>query len=247
MRARRDPGRLDHGLRGVRGQRHHVRAADRGLGIVDGVCTRVQRGEPVGVLGVEGADADLVEVAHEREGLEVMLALHAGADDRERLRVLAREQVGGDRGRRARADRGDVGPVHERAAGAAVRVVEADRRQVARVVGLEDGDDLHGHRTVAQAAGHPEQEGLVGHRQLVAPRRGDLAAGQARRSRRAGHAVEQRARRGRAEPASTAARGRDGLRTCHARRSPGSEAVESRRAVAGWRAMVMGRTVRTRP
>ena len=70
----------------------------------------------------------------------------------------------------------------------------ADRRQVAagRVeVGLEDGHDLHRHRAVAQAAGHPEQERLVGHRQLVAPGRGDLAGGQ--RGEAVAQGVEQRA------------------------------------------------------
>ena len=76
-------------------------------------------------------------------------------------------------------------------------VVEADRRQVLGVVGLEDGHDLHGHRAVAQPAGHAEQERLVGHRQLVAARRGDLAGGQRREAVAQGG--QQRVR-GRAAP-----------------------------------------------
>ena len=61
---------------------------------------------------------------------QVVLALHAGADDRQRARVRAREHVGRHRGGGARADRGDVGAVHERAAGAGARVVEPDRGEV---------------------------------------------------------------------------------------------------------------------
>ena len=95
------------------------------------------------------------------------------------------------------------------------RVVEADRRQVRRElaveVGLEDRDDLDRHRAVAQAAGHPEQERLVGHRQLVAPGRGRPRPRSARRSRRAG--VEQRAE---VEQPSTSARLRIRTSTCGA-------------------------------
>ena len=50
-------------------------------------------GDALGVLVASRRDADLVEVAHERQCPQVVRALHAGADDRQHARVRARQQV----------------------------------------------------------------------------------------------------------------------------------------------------------
>ena len=118
------------GLGGVRGQGDDVGGADGGLEVRHGARPRMPGGQRLGVLGVERGDADLVEVAHERQQPQVVLGLHAGADDGGDAGVRAGEQVGGEHGGRARAQRGDRGAVHEARAGAGLFVVEPDRRQV---------------------------------------------------------------------------------------------------------------------
>ena len=131
VRARRQPLAADDRLRRVRRRAHDVGAADGLLERV-GRAPADFRGKRLGLRAIAAGDADLLELAHSRDRPHVRARLHAGAADREHLRVVAREHARRERGARRGSRRRDVCPVHERRERAALRVEHGDRSLVRR-------------------------------------------------------------------------------------------------------------------
>ncbi len=75
-----------------------------------------------------------------------MLALHAGADDDDPLRLGAREHVRRARAGEARAHRGQIGRVHDREQLPAVGIVQAEHAANGGLLGRELRVDLDGVR-----------------------------------------------------------------------------------------------------
>lgn len=145
----------------------------------DGVRVWVLRGQLLGLGDAVGCDADLVEVAHAGEHLQVRLTLHSGADDGENGRVFAGEQACGEGGGGGGSEGSDVGAVHDADGDAGLGIEEADEGVVAGEaeggVAVEEGDELDRDLAAGPVGGHGEQYTSVGDGQFAALGRGDAA------------------------------------------------------------------------
>jgi hypothetical protein len=122
-------------------------------------------GQRLRVLVVLRADADLLELAHQRNDTKMIDALDARPEDRQHLGVTAGEQPRRDGRGGGRPDRGDVRAVHERHARTRAGVVKTDLGQVRGqprvVVLLEHGHDLYRHEAARARSGHAEQQRIA--------------------------------------------------------------------------------------
>ncbi len=118
------------------------------LDIVDRPCGRMAARERLGIVAIEGEDSYLVEIAHQRQQLQVLAPLYPGADDGGNSGVLARELADGEDGTGSSAQPGNVGPIHDACRRPRHRVEEVDdgkmTGQVERGIPLEDADHLDG-------------------------------------------------------------------------------------------------------
>ena len=176
VRASLQPVVTDDGLMCVGAAGHHVRAAHGLLERRHHPSIRVARGQARCLLAVPRCDADLSEIADARKRREVRLPLHARAEDCKHRRVLACEGAGRHRRRPARADRRDIGAVHDGERGAVVFVEQGDeslvRRQTVVVIARKNRDQLHLQRDSGHVPGHRAHDPQLGHANAD-PRRDD--------------------------------------------------------------------------
>ena len=129
-------------------------------------------------------DPNLLDGPHGADRLQLRAPLCASAEDGDDVRFLAGQQVRGRAGGRARAQRGQVRPVHHGGRSPCRCVHDhderVDERQSLRRIVVEDGDNLDRHLVVVgQVGGHKEGNAIVaGHVERHPQRHVGLAGGE---------------------------------------------------------------------
>ncbi len=155
----------------VRCRADHLRSGARAVEVVDRHDAAPEFGceflhQVFGVVKVAATHADLVEGPYARDRVGVRSGLHAGAEDGEHARVMAREQVGRERGPGRGARRGHGRAVDQRSRCARRGVEHDDHRLVRRpprprVVG-EEADELRGQPVrVRKISGHRDEKSVA--------------------------------------------------------------------------------------
>ena len=191
--ARRQPLASHHRLGRVSGRGNYVGASDRFL--VRANCPGLRPDllrERLGSRPIASCDPDLGEPAHARKRAGVRTRLHAGADERQHLCVVAREQAGGERRARSGTHRCDVPPIHQCQWRAVLGVEDRDHRLVRVQVDVlrEQRDELAGQpcgRKIGRH--HPEQSLPLLHQRGDARRHRGLAG--AELSMRGGQCIDE--------------------------------------------------------
>ena len=129
VRAAREPALLDDRLDRGRRRADHLGAEERGVDRRRDRRADLAR-ELLRLLEVARPDPDLRVVEHRAHRVDVAARLRAGAEDRDPLRVRARERSRRDGGHRRRTDLRDRRRVHDREQLARLPVVQEDAAHV---------------------------------------------------------------------------------------------------------------------
>src|SRR6266567_7205052 len=121
---------------------------------------------------VARCNPDLGELAYAGKHLQMRTALHPGAYNRQHAGVRAGQKPGREGSRTSRAQRSDVGPVHDRERGARLGIEQANEGLVPRddksLIAMKDGDQLDGDFSPMLVGRHGEQKPGVGDGDLIA-------------------------------------------------------------------------------
>src|SRR6266516_7176207 len=145
---------------------------------------------------VARCNPDLGELAYAGKHLQMRTALHPGAYNRQHAGVRAGQKPGREGSRTSRAQRSNIGPVHDREGGTSLGIEQADEGLVPRdaelFVAVKDGDQLDGDFSTMLVGRHGEQKPAAGDRDLIAFRSSDEAITE--RSESLSQCVQERVR-----------------------------------------------------